>query len=164
MSEMLLEKNGKKYSTKNTKHINVRYYFIKDRVETGDVVIEHCPTEKMLGDHFKKPLQGALFRKFRAEIMNIPDDLDMGEMGMDGKGLKKGITCKLHNYTDPICPQECVGDCARLIGKMVLWSAQISEYVEVRTIPLNWRKEKCHRRLGATMTLLVKMRRRHRTK
>ena len=37
--------------------------------------------------------------------MNIPDDLDM-----DGKGLKKGITSKLHNETDPRCPQECVGD------------------------------------------------------
>ena len=28
MSAMLLEKNGKKSSTKNTKYINVRYYFI----------------------------------------------------------------------------------------------------------------------------------------
>ena len=72
--------------------INRFYYFIKDRVETGDVVIEHFPTEEMLGDHFTNPLQGALFRKFRAEIMNIPDDLDMGEMGMDGTGLKNGIT------------------------------------------------------------------------
>ena len=104
MRAMLLEKNGKKYSTKNTKHINVRYYFIKDRVETGDMVIEHCPTGKMLGDHFTKPLQGALFRKFRAEIMNIPDDLDMGENGMDGKGLNNGIKCKLHIETDPRCP------------------------------------------------------------
>ena len=43
--------------------------------------------------------------------MNIPDDLDMGEMGMDGKVLKKGIACKLYNETDPRCPQECVGDC-----------------------------------------------------
>ena len=51
MITMLLEKNRKKFSTKNTKHINVHYYFIKYRVETGDVVIEHCPTEKMLGDH-----------------------------------------------------------------------------------------------------------------
>ena len=68
------------------------------------MVIEHCPTEKMLGYHFTKPLQGALFRKFRAVIMNIPDDLEMGEMGMDGKVLKKGITCKLHNETDPRCP------------------------------------------------------------
>ena len=32
MSPMLLEKNGKKYITKNTKHINVCYYFIKYRV------------------------------------------------------------------------------------------------------------------------------------
>ena len=37
----------------------------------------------MFGDHFTKQLQGALFRKFRAEIMNITDDLDMGDMGMD---------------------------------------------------------------------------------
>ena len=79
------------------KHINLLYYFIKDRVETRGVVIEHCPTEKMLGDHFTKPLQGALFSKFRAEIMNIPDDLDMGEIYVYGKGLKKGITCKLNN-------------------------------------------------------------------
>ena len=42
--------------------------------------------------------------------MNIPDDLKMGEMGMDGKGLKRGITCKLHNETDPRCPQERVWD------------------------------------------------------
>ena len=95
------------------KHINVRYYFIKDQVETGDVVIEHFPMEKMLGGHLTKPLQGEMFRKFGAEIMNIPDDLDMGEMDMDGKGLKQGITCKLHNETDPRCPQECVGYCGR---------------------------------------------------
>ena len=64
----------------------------------------------MLGDHFKKPLQGALIRKFRSEIMTIPDYLDMGEMGMERKGLKKGITCKLHNETYPRFSQECVGD------------------------------------------------------
>ena len=47
--------------------------------------------------------------------MNVPDDLDMGEMGMDGTGFKKGITCKLHNETDPGCPQECVGDCGKVV-------------------------------------------------
>ena len=39
MSAVLLGNNENKSSTKNTKHINVCYYFIKDRVETGDVVI-----------------------------------------------------------------------------------------------------------------------------
>ena len=68
----------------------MRYYFINDWVETGDVAIQHCQTEKMLRDHFTKPLQGALFRKFRAEIMNIPDDLDMGGYGHGRERPKKG--------------------------------------------------------------------------
>ena len=92
----------------------MRYYFIKDWVENGDVVIEHCATEEMLGDHFTKPLQGEMFRKFRAEIMNITDDLEMDEMGMDGTGSKKGITCNLHNETDRGCQQEFVGDCGKV--------------------------------------------------
>ena len=87
MIVVLLEKNRKKYSTKNTKHINVRYYFIKDRVETGDGVIENFPTKEYFGDHFPNPLQGVLFMKFRSKIMNIPEDLNMGEMGMDGPGF-----------------------------------------------------------------------------
>ena len=41
----------------------------------------------MLGGHFKKPLQGPPFRKFREEIINIPHDLDMVEMGMEGTGF-----------------------------------------------------------------------------
>ena len=94
----------------------MRYYFINFWVEFGDAVIEHCTTEEMLGDNFKNPLQGALFTHFRAEIMNIPDDLDMGEMGMDGTGLKKGVMWKLHNETDPGCPQECVGYCDKAGG------------------------------------------------
>ena len=52
-------------------------------------MIEHCPKEEMLGDHFKKPLQVVLFRNFREEIINTPDELDMGEVGMDIKLLKK---------------------------------------------------------------------------
>ena len=114
MSAVLLEKNSKESSTKNTKHINVRYYFIECQVETRDVVIEHCPTEEMLGYHFTKSLQGALFRNFRAEIMNIPYDLDMGKMGMDGTVLKKGITCKLRSKNDSGCPQEFVGGCDKV--------------------------------------------------
>ena len=47
-----------------------------------------------------------------------------------------------------------MGIVARLEGKMVLWSAKISEYFEVRTMPLNWRKEKSHGQLRATLMLL----------
>ena len=50
-----------------------------------------------------------------------------------------------------------LGIVAKLEGKMVIWSAKISEYVEVRTMPINWRKERSHGRLGATLMLLGKM-------
>ena len=78
-------------------------------------MIEHCPTEEIYGDHFTKPLQVALFRNFRAKIMNIPDDMDMGKIIMNRTGLKMGITCKLHNKTNHGLPKECVGDCDKVI-------------------------------------------------
>ena len=36
-----------------------------------------------------------------------------GDMVMDRKGLRKVITCKLHNEPDPGCPQECIGGCEK---------------------------------------------------
>ena len=35
-------------------------------------------------DHFTKPLQGILFIKFRAEIMNILNDTDAFDLGWEG--------------------------------------------------------------------------------
>ena len=58
----------------------------------------------MLGNHFTKPLKGALFKNFRAEIMNIPYDLNMYDLGIDGAGMKKWVMWKLNNNTDPECP------------------------------------------------------------
>jgi hypothetical protein len=69
-SAILLEKNGRVSSGKRTRHLNIRYFFITDRVKNGDIVIDYCPTTEMTGDYFTKPLQGAQFRKFRAAILN----------------------------------------------------------------------------------------------
>ena len=50
MSAILLETNGRASSSKQTKHIKVKYFFIKDKIDQGDVTIEHCPTEQMWTD------------------------------------------------------------------------------------------------------------------
>ena len=71
-SAILLEKNGTRSSSKRTKHLNCRYYFITDRISAGDLSVEYCPTGEMVGDFFMKPLQGELFLKFRHLIMNLP--------------------------------------------------------------------------------------------
>jgi hypothetical protein len=69
-SSILLEKNGRSSSTKRTRHMNIRYFFIKDQVDSKRVKIEHCPTGDMLADFFTKPLQGKQFQKLRDQIMN----------------------------------------------------------------------------------------------
>ena len=47
MSTMALVKKG--YSTaSNTRHINIRYFFIKDRVDKGELIIEYLPIEEMV--------------------------------------------------------------------------------------------------------------------
>ena len=71
LSTIQMLKNGKASSTKRTKHINIRYYFITDRIQNGELTIEHCPTERMVADFFTKPLQGTKFIEFRKEIMNL---------------------------------------------------------------------------------------------
>jgi hypothetical protein len=73
MSAILLEKNGKHSSSKRTKHINVRYFFITDRVSNKEVTIQYRPTDEMVADFFTKPLQGQKFIKFRNQVLNIKD-------------------------------------------------------------------------------------------
>jgi hypothetical protein len=85
-SAILLEKNGKRSSTKRTRHINIRYYFIMDCLKDGDIHIKHCPTERMLADIFTKPLQGNAFYKFRNVILNVQStdhdpDVNVTNMG-----------------------------------------------------------------------------------
>jgi hypothetical protein len=72
-SAILLESNGRGSSGKRTRHINVRYFFIADRVKSKEIRIAYCPTGVMIADYFTKPLQGLLFRQLRDMIMgNTP--------------------------------------------------------------------------------------------
>ena len=71
---ILLEQNGRASSSKRTRHINIRYYFVTDRANCGEIKLKHCPTTEMLGDYFTKPLQGGFFTKFRDRILNVQAD------------------------------------------------------------------------------------------
>ena len=45
-----------------TKHIDIRYHFIRDHVMNGNVEVYFIPTENQLADIFTKPLDEARFR------------------------------------------------------------------------------------------------------
>ena len=69
-SSIKLETNGKSSSTKRTRHLNIRYFLITDKLKRGEVSsIQYCPTDEMLGDVLTKPLQGSKFKYFRNAIM-----------------------------------------------------------------------------------------------
>ena len=68
-STIRMARNGRNSCTGNSRHIDIRYFFVKDRVDKKEVRIEHCRTENMLADYFTKPLQGSLFHKYRKILM-----------------------------------------------------------------------------------------------
>ena len=43
-------------------------------MKNKEIEIHYCPTKEMLGDFFTKPLQGALFIKFRNSILGISEE------------------------------------------------------------------------------------------
>ena len=51
-----------------TKHIDVRFHFIRDHVEKKNMRIEYVCTEKQLADIFTKPLNEARFIKLKTEL------------------------------------------------------------------------------------------------
>ena len=91
-SAILLERNGKASSSKRTKHINIRYYFVTDRIQKGELKFEWCPTQEMVGDFMTKPLQGGAFRKFRDHIMGVTTpNKDYSKMESSNAGRKKKV-------------------------------------------------------------------------
>jgi hypothetical protein len=71
ISAIRLHTNGRLSSGQNTRHIHIRYFFMKDRIMNDEVSIVYCPTEEMIADFFTKPLQGEIFMKFRNLILGI---------------------------------------------------------------------------------------------
>ena len=68
-STTLMACNGKLSCSKRSRHMNIRYFHIKDLMDKGEVEVECCPTQKMLADFFTKPLQGNLFQKFKRVVL-----------------------------------------------------------------------------------------------
>jgi hypothetical protein len=90
---ILLEKNGKALSSKHTKHINIRYFFITDHVKKDEVSVVWCPTGDMIGDFVTKPLQGDRFHKFRDQIIGVTPAQDPGP-GKTDSGVVKTESIK----------------------------------------------------------------------
>jgi hypothetical protein len=71
-SAILLETNGRQSAGKRSRHLNIRLFFVADQKEKGNLSIEFCPTDQMIGDYMTKPVHGKKFKDFRHQVMNLP--------------------------------------------------------------------------------------------
>jgi hypothetical protein len=60
-------------SFNRSKHMIAKYGFVKQHVETGDVIFKHCSGDVMPADMLTKPMDGTRLRKL-SEIVNLVDD------------------------------------------------------------------------------------------
>ena len=76
-SAIKIEVNGRKLCTGNYRYVNMKYFWVKDRVDKKEVEIKYCPTILMLADYFTKLLEGNVFQRFRDVIMRYKHTNDL---------------------------------------------------------------------------------------
>ena len=55
----------------STKHIDRRYFYVKDLIDRNEVRVVYCRTDMMVADIFTKPLSGYYFERMRDKLMNF---------------------------------------------------------------------------------------------
>ena len=51
-----------------TKHIDIRYHYVREAVQDGLIELQYCPTNEMTADLLTKPLPKETFQRFRASL------------------------------------------------------------------------------------------------
>jgi hypothetical protein len=69
MSTMALAENGRSNSDR-TRHVSIRYFWLKDRINNQEIEVKYCPTNNMIADVLTKPLLGDNFIKLRNLLLN----------------------------------------------------------------------------------------------
>ena len=64
LSTMALIEKGRSTSERS-RHIDIRFFWLKERVDAGEAVIRHLSTKSMFANILTKPLQGAQFKTER---------------------------------------------------------------------------------------------------
>ena len=105
ISAIRLEKNGQRSSSRRTRHIDIKYFWVKDMLKKENIEVVYCPTDSMVAEFFTKPLQGAIFKKLcnivmgRAPISSLKIDPSfpmpeerVGKCGKAGHGFSGPVT------------------------------------------------------------------------
>ena len=74
---------------KRTKHIAIKYHFIRENVKRKIVTLQYCPTNEMLSDALTKPLPQPAYTKLRARFMNIKELKELTQLREEAQNSRK---------------------------------------------------------------------------
>ena len=57
-------------SQRRTRHVDIRYHFVRDYIEDGTVSVKYCPTAQMLADIMTKIMPKPTFARLRDKVIN----------------------------------------------------------------------------------------------
>ena len=75
---MLIDNKSAIYLAKNpvfrgrSKHIDIRYHFIRECVERGEIILKHISSEHQRADLLTKPLSTVKFERMR-KLLGVKD-------------------------------------------------------------------------------------------
>lgn len=76
---------------RSAKHVAIRFNFVKDEVEKGNIILQYCPTDSMTADLFTKPLLREKFQKHREQLglrVEVDDKLARGGVDICSRNLE----------------------------------------------------------------------------
>ena len=78
-------------------HLIFATFFVTDQVEKGNLTIEYCPTDEMLGDFMTKHLQGSKFSFFKSRLMGNDEWVPVTRKTRTGRSVLE----KIHSARTP---------------------------------------------------------------
>ena len=68
-------------SFKRAKHIKVRFFWLKDLIDDGEVILIYVPSEELVADMLTKATTGAKFKYLRDKLLGVMEE----ELSLEGK-------------------------------------------------------------------------------
>jgi hypothetical protein len=102
-----LAKNPTHHS--RTKHIDIQHYFIREKLESGEIGLKYCPTQHMVADMLTKALaterHQSLTRSMGLRVFNYLQSGSVEDYDVYVKNIDNGMVNSRNNMVDKCCKQ-----------------------------------------------------------
>ncbi|GKB54524.1 retrovirus-related pol polyprotein from transposon TNT 1-94 [Tanacetum coccineum] len=115
-----------------TKHIDIRYHFIRDHILKGDIELHFVPTDLQLADNFTKPLAEPSVTRLVAEL---------GMLNIEKQGPNPSTLCNVCRIPKGVLVYNTVEDQTKTITFLLSWwdkpiSFTQDEFVSAIDLPI----------------------------